>query len=101
MSHPTHMQRFDVPGKTMVDSDSHTPAAGSLGMMAIGVGGTEVALAIAGEPLYLRMPEIWGPRAPSCTPKGGGAGTQGADRRRDARRQSPPRQPRERSDYLS
>ena len=62
VSHPTHMQRFGVPGKTMVGSDSHTPAAGSLGMLAIGVGGTEVALAIAGEPLYLKMPQIWGVR---------------------------------------
>jgi len=62
VSHPTHMQRFGVPGKTMVGSDSHTCAAGSLGMLAIGVGGLEVALAIAGEPLYLRMPEIWGGR---------------------------------------
>lgn len=62
VSHPTHMQRFGIPGKTMVGSDSHTPAAGSLGMLAIGVGGIEVALAIAGEPLYLRMPEIWGVR---------------------------------------
>jgi len=62
VSHPTHMQRFGVPGKTMVGSDSHTPAAGSLGMLAIGVGGLEVALAIAGEPLYIRMPEVWGVR---------------------------------------
>lgn len=62
VSHPTHMQRFGIPGKTMVGSDSHTPAAGSLGMLAIGVGGTEVALAIAGEPLHLKMPEIWGVR---------------------------------------
>jgi len=62
VSHPTHMQRFGVPGKTMVGSDSHTCAAGSLGMLAIGVGGLEVALAIAGRPLYLRMPEVWGVR---------------------------------------
>jgi aconitate hydratase len=60
VSHPTHMQRFGIPGKTMVGSDSHTPAAGSLGMLAIGVGGLEVALAIAGEPLYIKMPKIWG-----------------------------------------
>src|SRR5690349_1375013 len=60
VSHPTHMQRFGVPGKTMVGSDSHTPAAGSLGMLAIGVGGLEVALAITGRPLHIRMPEIWG-----------------------------------------
>jgi aconitate hydratase len=62
VSHPTHMQRFGIPGKTMVGSDSHTPAAGSLGMLAIGVGGLEVALAITGRPLNIRMPEIWGVR---------------------------------------
>jgi aconitate hydratase len=62
VSHPTHMQRFGIPGKTMVGSDSHTPAGGSLGMLAIGLGGIEVATAIAGEPVYLRMPEIWGVR---------------------------------------
>ena len=60
VSHPTHMQRFGIPGKTMVGSDSHTPAAGSLGMLAIGVGGLEVALAITGRPLHIRMPEVWG-----------------------------------------
>lgn len=62
VSHPTHMQRFGIPGKTMVGSDSHTPAAGSLGMLAIGVGGLEVALAITGRPLHIRMPEVWGIR---------------------------------------
>jgi aconitate hydratase len=62
VSHPTHMQRFGVPGRTMVGSDSHTPAAGSLGMLAIGLGGIEVARAIAGEPVYLQMPEVWGVR---------------------------------------
>jgi aconitate hydratase len=60
VSHPVHMQRFGIPGASMVGSDSHTCAAGSLGMLAIGVGGLEVAMAMAGEPLYLRMPEIWG-----------------------------------------
>jgi len=62
VSHPTHMQRFGIPGKTMVGSDSHTPAAGSLGMLAIGLGGIEVATAMAGAPIYLRMPQIWGVR---------------------------------------
>lgn len=60
VSHPTHMQRFGIPGRTMVGSDSHTCAAGSLGMLAIGVGGLEVATAIAGHPLRVTMPEIWG-----------------------------------------
>ncbi|GAB2819200.1 aconitate hydratase [Streptomyces daliensis] len=62
VSHPTHMQRFGVPGKTLAGSDSHTCAAGSLGMLAIGVGGLEVALAMAGRPLYVRMPHVWGVR---------------------------------------
>ena len=60
VSHPVHMQRFGIPGKTMAGSDSHTPAAGALGMLAIGVGGLEVAMAMAGEPLFVTMPEIWG-----------------------------------------
>ena len=54
------MQRFGVPGQVLIGSDSHTCAAGSLGMLAIGAGGLDVAMAMAGEPLYLRMPEIWG-----------------------------------------
>jgi len=60
VSHPVHMQRFGVPGKTLLGSDSHTPAAGSLGMLAIGAGGLDVAMAMAGQPFYLKMPEIWG-----------------------------------------
>lgn len=60
VSHPVHMQRFGIPGKVLAGSDSHTCAAGSLGMLAIGTGGLDVAMAMAGDPLYLRMPEIWG-----------------------------------------
>lgn len=60
VSHPVHMERFGIPGKTMVGSDSHTPAAGSLGMLAIGTGGLEVALAIAGQPYYVKMPKVMG-----------------------------------------
>src|SRR5919199_669119 len=60
ISHPVHMQAFGEPGQTLVGSDSHTPAAGSLGMWAFGGGGVGVALAMAGEPLHLRMPRVWG-----------------------------------------
>lgn len=60
VSHPVHMQRFGKPGKTMVGSDSHTPAAGSLGMLAIGTGGLDVASAIAGEPYFVKMPQVMG-----------------------------------------
>ncbi len=62
VSHPVHMQRFGIPGKTLLGSDSHTCAAASLGMLAIGTGGLDVALAIAGEPYHVTMPEIWGVR---------------------------------------
>jgi aconitate hydratase len=62
VSHPVHMQRFGMPGKTLLGSDSHTCAAGSLGMLAIGAGGLDVAMAMAGEPFYVRMPAVWGVR---------------------------------------
>ncbi|WP_037570303.1 aconitate hydratase [Phaeacidiphilus oryzae] len=62
VSHPVHMQRFGVPGRSLAGSDSHTCAAGALGMLAVGVGGLEVALAIAGQPLHLVMPRIRGIR---------------------------------------
>lgn len=60
VSHPVHMQRLSKPGKTLLGSDSHTCANGCMGMLAMGAGGLDVALAIAGEPFYLRMPEVWG-----------------------------------------
>jgi aconitate hydratase len=60
VSHPLHMERFGIPGKSLLGSDSHTPAAGSLGMLAIGAGGLEVALAIAGKPLFIQSPAVWG-----------------------------------------
>ncbi|MGC3871943.1 aconitate hydratase [Halomonas sp. GXIMD04776] len=60
VSHPTHQQRFGKPGKTLLGSDSHTPAAGAIGMLAIGAGGIDVAMAMAGEPFRLKMPKIWG-----------------------------------------
>jgi aconitate hydratase len=60
VSHPVHMQNFGKPGKTLLGSDSHTCAAGCLGMLAIGAGGLEVAMAMAGHPLYVTMPKIFG-----------------------------------------
>ena len=60
ISHPVHMERFGKPGKTLVGSDSHTCAGGSLGMLALGAGSMDVALVLAGEPLYVRMPQVWG-----------------------------------------
>jgi aconitate hydratase len=60
VSHPVHMERFGIPGKTLLGSDSHTPAAGALGMLAMGAGGLEVAMAMAGEPIYIKMPRVMG-----------------------------------------
>ena len=62
VSHPLHMAWFGKPGKSLLGSDSHTPASGAIGMLAIGAGGLDVAMAIAGEPYHLRMPEVWGVR---------------------------------------
>jgi aconitate hydratase len=62
VSHPVHQERFGKPGKTLLGSDSHTPAAGSIGMLAMGAGGLEVALAMAGQPYFLQMPRVWGVR---------------------------------------
>src|SRR2546422_812452 len=58
ISHWAHMERFDIPGETMLGCDSHTPHAGACGMLAIGAGGFEVANAMAGEPYRLTMPEV-------------------------------------------
>ena len=60
VSHPVHQSRFGKPGATLIGSDSHTCAAGALGMLAIGVGGLEVAMAMAGEPLFISTPEVMG-----------------------------------------
>ncbi|QIL91383.1 aconitate hydratase [Microbulbifer sp. SH-1] len=60
ISHAVHMACFGIPGKTLLGSDSHTCAAGSMGMLAMGAGGLQVALAMAGMPFSLTMPEIIG-----------------------------------------
>lgn len=68
ISHPVHMARFGRRGEVLVGSDSHSPAAGSLGMLAFGAGGAEVALAMAGEPLRLSMPLVRGIRVTGALP---------------------------------
>ena len=62
ISHVVHMQRFGRPGKSLLGADSHTPAAGALGMLAIGAGGLDVALAMSGEPFPTAMPKVLGVR---------------------------------------
>ena len=56
--HQVHLERFAKPREILLGADSHTPNAGAMGMIAIGVGGLDVALAMAGEPYYLKMPEV-------------------------------------------
>mgnify|MGYP002537807229 CR=1 FL=1 len=56
--HQLHLERFGVPGKSLVGSDSHTPTCGGIGMLAIGVGGLDVAVAMGGGAFYLNMPYV-------------------------------------------
>jgi len=56
--HQIHLERFAKPGETLLGADSHTPNAGALGMIAIGAGGLDVAVAMGGEPYHFKMPEI-------------------------------------------
>ncbi|UKI33345.1 MAG: aconitate hydratase [Lentisphaeria bacterium] len=72
--HQLHLERFGVPGKTLIGSDSHTPTGGGIGMMAIGAGGLDVALAMAGKPFRIPYPKVIGVRlsnrlAPWCAAK--------------------------------
>jgi len=56
--HQVHLERFAVPGETLLGSDSHTPTAGGMGMLAIGAGGLDVAIAMAGGPFHFVMPKV-------------------------------------------
>jgi aconitate hydratase len=69
ISHQVHLERFGAPGKTLLGSDSHTPTGGGLGMLAIGAGGLDVAMAMAGKPFYLVMPKIFGIRLSGKLPE--------------------------------
>lgn len=62
ISHQVHLERFSVPGKTLLGSDSHTPTNAGSSMLAIGAGGLDVAMALAGRPFHLIMPTIVGVR---------------------------------------
>jgi aconitate hydratase len=60
VSHQVHMERYGVPGKTLLGADSHTPGAAGVSMLAIGAGGLDVALAMAGKPYYVPCPIVLG-----------------------------------------
>ena len=56
--HQVHLERFAIPGKTLIGSDSHTPTAGGIGMLGFGAGGLDVAVAMGGGAYYITMPKI-------------------------------------------
>ena len=56
--HQVHYERFGIPGKTLIGSDSHTPTGGGLGMLAMGAGGMDVAVAMGGEAYHIPMPRM-------------------------------------------
>ena len=56
--HQVHLERFGIPGKTLIGSDSHTPTCGGLGMLAMGAGGLDVACAMGGGAYYITMPKM-------------------------------------------
>jgi aconitate hydratase len=57
--HQVHLERFGVPGMTLIGSDSHTPTAGGIGMLAMGAGGLDVAVAMGGGEYYITMPKMY------------------------------------------
>lgn len=67
--HQVHLERFGKPGKTLLGSDSHTPTGGGLGMLAIGAGGLDVALAMGGEPFTIKWPKVIGVRLTNSLPE--------------------------------
>lgn len=68
ISHHVHMERFGIPGKTILGSDSHTPGAAGVSMMGIGAGGLDVAMAMAGMPYHLPCPKVMGVKLTGSLP---------------------------------
>jgi aconitate hydratase len=62
ISHQVHMERFGVPGKTLLGADSHTPGAAGVSVLGIGAGGLDIAMAMAGHPYYVPCPKVLGMR---------------------------------------
>ena len=67
--HQVHLERFGKPGKTLLGSDSHTPTGGGLGMLAMGAGGLDVALAMAGKPFTIKWPKVIGVKLAGSLPE--------------------------------
>ena len=71
--HQVNLERFGVPGQTLLGSDSHTPTGGGIGMLAIGAGGLDVAVAMGGGAYYIPMPNIVNVRLHGKLPRGAAA----------------------------
>ncbi len=71
--HQVHIEHFGKPGKTLLGSDSHTPTGGGIGMIAIGAGGIDVAVAMGGGAFHLAMPKVYGVKLTGTLRKGIGA----------------------------
>src|SRR5574344_911006 len=71
--HQVHLEHFGKPGKTLLGSDSHTPTGGGIGMIAIGAGGLDVAVAMGGGAFHLAMPKVFGVKLTGTLRKGIGA----------------------------
>lgn len=71
--HQVHIEHFGKPGKTLLGSDSHTPTGGGIGMIAIGAGGIDVAVAMGGGAFHLAMPKVFGVKLTGTLRKGIGA----------------------------
>ncbi len=67
--HQVHLERFGKPGQTLLGSDSHTPTGGGIGMLAMGAGGLDVAVAMAGGPFYINAPKVCGVKLTGELPK--------------------------------
>ena len=65
--HQVHLERFGIPGKTLIGSDSHTPTGGGIGMLAMGAGGLDVAVAMGGGEYYITMPKMVKVNLTCCT----------------------------------
>ena len=68
--HQVHLERFGKPGKTLIGSDSHTPTGGGIGMLAMGAGGLDVAVAMGGGAYYITMPKVVKVNLTGCNLKG-------------------------------
>ena len=68
--HQLHLERFGKPGKTLLGSDSHTPTGGGIGMVAIGAGGIDIAVAMAGGAFHIPTPKVRGIKLTGRLPKG-------------------------------